>query len=174
MLQKSNFFVNCKRKAWIFTGLTHKNKVFGQIHYDHVGGPGRADAVNTGRGDLVEIWNMVFMQFERGADGGLTPLPQQHVDAGMGLERMTAVLNRYMWPCIFTVHSLGFGLQIILFQVHLKLRHRLLPAVVPSGLGQDRSPSVQRQVWPRLWVQGGGRPCPDGVCLPSRRHVPRV
>ncbi len=66
-----------------------------EIFYDHgpdvPGGPPGSPHEDGDR--YVEIWNLVFMQFERGADGAMTPLPQPSVDTGMGLERMAAVLQ---------------------------------------------------------------------------------
>ena len=47
----------------------------------------------TGADPEIEVWNNVFMEFERGADGALTPLPAPSIDTGMGLERVTSVMQ---------------------------------------------------------------------------------
>ncbi|HLN03958.1 MAG TPA: alanine--tRNA ligase [Bryobacteraceae bacterium] len=69
-----------------------------EIHYDmgvEAAAPGREhEQFPSDAGDrFVEIWNLVFMQFNRDASGVLTPLPRPSVDTGMGLERTTAVMQ---------------------------------------------------------------------------------
>jgi alanyl-tRNA synthetase len=66
-----------------------------EIFYDHgahiPGGPPGSPDEDGDR--YVEVWNLVFMQFERAADGTLTPLPKPAVDTGAGLERLSAVMQ---------------------------------------------------------------------------------
>ena len=66
-----------------------------EIFYDHgpevAGGPPGTPEEDGDR--YIEIWNLVFMQYNRSADGTLTPLPKPSVDTGMGLERLAAVLQ---------------------------------------------------------------------------------
>jgi alanyl-tRNA synthetase len=86
-----------------------------EIFYDHGpeiwGGPPGSPEEDGDR--FIEIWNLVFMQFNRDAQGTMTPLPKPCVDTGMGLERVAAVLQH--------VHS---NYEIDLFQALIKAAAR--------------------------------------------------
>ncbi|MGA8206385.1 MAG: alanine--tRNA ligase-related protein, partial [Woeseiaceae bacterium] len=98
-----------------------------EIFYDHgpevPGGPPGSKDEDGDR--YVEIWNLVFMQFDRSAAGELTPLPKPSVDTGMGLERIAAVMQG--------VHS---NYQIDLFRTLIAAAAKVL------GVADDGSSSL--------------------------------
>ncbi|NKB89782.1 MAG: alanine--tRNA ligase [Acidobacteria bacterium] len=65
-----------------------------ELHYDYdLDSLGATDEPDFDSDRFVELWNLVFMQFNAGADGEVAPLPSPNIDTGAGLERLVAVLN---------------------------------------------------------------------------------
>ncbi|MEE4295288.1 MAG: alanine--tRNA ligase [Wenzhouxiangella sp.] len=99
-----------------------------EIFYDHgpeiPGGPPGTPEEDGDR--YIEVWNLVFMQFDRSADGSLSPLPAPCVDTGMGLERLAAILQG--------VHS---NYEIDLFE------HLIAAAAELTGATDRNAPSLR-------------------------------
>jgi len=134
-----------------------------EIFYDHgedvAGGPPGTPEEDGDR--YIEIWNLVFMQFNRAADGTLTPLPKPSVDTGMGLERLAAVLQH--------VHN---NYDIDLFQ-------RLIKAIQALSGTQDPTHTSLRVIADHIrscafMITDGVQPSNEGRGYVLRRIIRRA
>lgn len=134
-----------------------------EIFYDHGEAiPGGPPGTPLAEGDrYVEIWNLVFMQFNRSADGKLTPLPKPSVDTGMGLERIAAVMQG--------VHS-NYDIDIF---------HHLIQAIASLIGTDDRSAASLRVIADHIrsaafLISDGVTPVNEGRGYVLRRIIRRA
>jgi alanyl-tRNA synthetase len=133
-----------------------------EIFYDHgpdvAGGPpGSADQ----DGDrFVEIWNIVFMEFNRSADGEMTPLPRLCVDTGMGLERIAAVMQ-----------GVSSNYEIDAFQDLIKAYHALAERSVNQISAQVVADHMRSMCW---LIHDGVLPSNEGRGYVLRRIIRRA
>ena len=84
---------NKKDNFWMM-GETGPCGPCSELHVDLTpAGDTRGALVNQGSAECIEIWNLVFIQFNANPDGTFSPLPAKHVDTGMGFERVTSILQ---------------------------------------------------------------------------------
>jgi len=84
---------NKKDNFWMM-GETGPCGPCSELHVDLTpAGDTRGALVNKGSADCIEIWNLVFIQFNANPDGSFSPLPARHVDTGMGFERVTSIIQ---------------------------------------------------------------------------------
>jgi len=133
-----------------------------EIYYDHGPAiPGDPPGSPEDGDRYIEIWNLVFMQYNRLEDGSLTPLPKPSVDTGMGLERMAAVMQG--------VHS-NYDIDIFKY---------LIAAIIKLGHIQDTQNKSLRVIADHIrscafLIADGVRPSNEGRGYVLRRIIRRA
>jgi alanyl-tRNA synthetase len=106
-----------------------------EIHVDLTrGGDTRGTLVNKGTAACIEIWNLVFIQFNACADGSFVPLPEKHVDTGMGFERVVGIIQGTKGFTDFTRPVSNYETDVFhpLFRALERLSGRRYGATLPA------------------------------------------
>src|SRR6202163_1389970 len=132
-----------------------------ELHVDlTLAGDTKGSLVNTGDARCIEIWNLVFIQFNANADGTFSPLPQRHVDTGMGLERITAMIQGTKNFTDFSGVISNYETDVFrpIFDELEKLSGKKYTSTLPekdSNLGSTGVPPVGEGVPPSRTSSGG-------------------
>ena len=106
-----------------------------ELHFDRIGNRDARALVNADDPEVIEIWNLVFIQFNRESKTKLVPLPAKHVDTGMGFERLVSVLQNKqsnydtdLWAPIFD--AIRSGCDAPAYGGHLEVREDIAYRVI--------------------------------------------
>src|SRR5580700_8202918 len=169
---------NKKDNFWMM-GETGPCGPCSEIHVDltPVGDTG-GSLVNKGDARCIEIWNLVFIQFNANADGTFSPLPAKHVDTGMGFERVTGIIQNTNSFKDFTKTISNYETDIFrpIFDKLEKLSGRKYASTLP---GEHTRPRVSPSA-PSLMASPAGEDAVDeastaareGACAPREAAAP--
>ncbi len=150
-----------------------------EIHVDLTPAGDTAGAlVNKGNAACIEIWNLVFIQFNANADGTFSPLPARHVDTGMGFERVTGILQNTSGFKDFSKVISNYETDIFrpLFDKLEKLSGRKYGATLPpspvrgSGERERLARICRRLAGSSRRRHPGRRPITNAACPTSSAH----
>jgi len=111
-----------------------------ELHVDLTpDGDTRGSLVNKDDPRCIEIWNLVFIQFNANSDGTFVPLPQRHVDTGMGFERVTAIIQgtKNLTDFSGTISNYETDIFRPIFDEIEKLSGKKYTSTLPSSFGPD-------------------------------------
>ena len=106
--------------------------------------------VNKGDARCIEIWNLVFIQFNANPDGTFSPLPAKHVDTGMGFERVTGIIQNTRNFTDFTRTISNYETDIFrpIFDKLEKLSGKKYGSTLPAASAHRPTPSRRRSTSP--------------------------
>src|SRR5216110_3484800 len=120
-----------------------------EVHVDLTAdGDTRGALVNQGDPRCIEIWNLVFIQFNAQPDGTFAPLPQRHVDTGMGFERVTAIIQDTKNFTDFSRRISNYETDIFrpIFDELEKLSGKKYTSTLPEKTSQLSTPDPQQAI----------------------------
>ena len=139
-----------------------------EIHVDLTpAGDTKGSLVNKGDARCIEIWNLVFIQFNANADGTFSPLPAKHVDTGMGFERVTGIIQNTNGFKDFSKTISNYETDIFrpIFDKLEKLSGKKYASTLP---GEHTRPRVS----PSAPSRSAPEPSASGEARYSRRNLP--